>query len=157
MNPFPSRNRAFGSKEKDEGQCNTPLETPSGHGAALMFRKEIVENVGLLPEEFFLYYEELDWCEQVKRKGYHIWYEPTALIYHKESVSVGKASAFKTYYLTRNRILFVRRNMTFLQKLGFAFFFTFLTTPKNTLTFFVKKQWEHLKSFWLAIFWNLKH
>ena len=157
MNPFTARNKAFGSKEKDEGQCDKAIETPYGHGAALMFKKELIEKVGLLPEVFFLYYEELDWCEQVRRAGYSIWYEPKALIYHKESVSVGKMSAFKTYYLTRNRILFVRRNMSFLQKIGFVVFFSLLTIPKNTLKMVLKAQWDHLKSFWSAIMWNLKN
>ncbi len=157
MNPFTARNRAFGSKEVDQGQCDEAIETPYGHGAALMFKKELIEKVGLLPEEFFLYYEELDWCEQVRRAGYQIWYEPQALIYHKESVSVGKMSAFKTYYLTRNRILFVRRNMSFFQNVGFVLFFTFLTVPKNTINMILKSQWDHLQSFWSAIVWNLKN
>lgn len=157
MNPFTARNKAFGSKEIDEGQCDVAIKTSYGHGAALMFRQELVDKVGLLPEVFFLYYEELDWCEQVRRKGYEVWYEPKAVIYHKESVSVGKMSAFKTYYLTRNRILFVRRNMTTLQKIGFTFFFSFLTIPKNSLQMVLKKQTIHLKSFWSGIFWNLKH
>lgn len=157
MNPFTARNKAFGSKELDKGQCDVAFKTPYGHGAALMFKRELLDRVGLLPEVFFLYYEELDWCEQVRRAGYEIWYEPKSLIYHKESVSVGKMSAFKTYYLTRNRLLFVRRNMTTLQKIGFIFFFTFLTIPKNTLQLLVKRQWAHLRAFWVGVFWNFKN
>ncbi len=157
MNPFTARNKAYGSKEKDEGQCDIAMETPFGHGAALMFRRELVDIVGALPEVFFLYYEELDWCEQIRRAGYEVWYEPKATIYHKESVSVGKMSAFKTYYLTRNRILFVRRNMDTFQKICFSLFFVFLTIPKNTFLMIFKRQWSHLRAFWKGVIWNFKN
>lgn len=42
--------------------------------------------------------------------GYQIWYEPACTIYHKESQSTGQNSPLRTYYLTRNRLLLVRRN-----------------------------------------------
>jgi GT2 family glycosyltransferase len=44
------------------------------------------------------------------RAGYDIWYEPACTIFHKESQSTGQESPIKTYYLTRNRLLFVKRN-----------------------------------------------
>ena len=63
-----------------------------------------------MPEIFFLYYEEMDWCTQMSRQGYQLWYEPRCTIYHKESRSTGKDSPLKTYYLTRNRLLYAWRN-----------------------------------------------
>lgn len=56
------RNNLIGFDEKDRGQYNSSTPTPYLHGAAMMVKKEIIEQVGLMPEIYFLYYEELDWC-----------------------------------------------------------------------------------------------
>ena len=104
------RNRAIGFEEEDKGQYDSPHQTPYAHGAAMMLKREIIDKVGLMPECYFLYYEELDWSMRFTRAGYQIWYEPKCTIYHKESQSTGQNSPFRTYYLTRNRLLLVRRN-----------------------------------------------
>ena len=70
----------------------------------MMVKREVVEQVGRMPEIYFLYYEEMDWCTQMSRQGYQLWYEPRCTIYHKESRSTGKDSPLKTYYLARNRL-----------------------------------------------------
>ena len=104
------RNRSIGFNEVDRGQYDSPHPTPYAHGAAMMLRKDVVDNVGLMPECYFLYYEELDWSINITRAGYEIWYEPACTIYHKESQSTGQNSPLRTYYLTRNRLLLVKRN-----------------------------------------------
>ena len=105
------RNRSIGFGEEDEGQYNTAHPTPYAHGAAMMVKREAIEHAGVMPECYFLYYEELDWSMMMRRAGYEIWYEPTMTIYHKESQSTGQKSPLRTYYITRNRLLFVRRNV----------------------------------------------
>lgn len=62
-----------------------------------------------MPEFYFLYYEELDWCTQIQKTGSSIWFEPKAIIYHKESASVGIESPLRIYYHTRNRLIFAQR------------------------------------------------
>jgi GT2 family glycosyltransferase len=121
----------------------------------MMVLKRAVEEVGLMPEQFFLYYEELDWSVNFRKKGYSIYVQPSALIYHKESMTTGKTSPLKTFYLTRNRILFMRRNSTFLAFSLFMLYFTFFTIPKNSLQYLLKRQTNHFKSFWKGIFWHL--
>ena len=64
-----------------------------------------------MPEIFFLYYEELDWSTSMTRAGYELWYEPRCTVFHKESQSTGQLSKLRTYFLTRNRLLYARRNM----------------------------------------------
>jgi GT2 family glycosyltransferase len=110
--------------------------------------------VGTIPELFFLYYEELDWSEQIKRKGYKIYVQPHALIYHKESMTTGKESPLKTYYLTRNRILFMRRNMKSFHFAIFMMYFTCFTTVKNTAAYLFKGKRQHLRSFWRGVMWH---
>jgi GT2 family glycosyltransferase len=151
---FTGRNSMIGSGEKDIGQYNEVKETQYAHGGGMMVSREVINKVGLMPEEFFLYYEELDWSVQIRKKGFNIYFQPNALIYHKESMTTGKTSPLKTFYLTRNRILFMRRN-TPLPGLGIFFlYFTFFTIPKNTLTYLFRRQLIHLKSFWKGILWH---
>ena len=104
------RNTAIGCGEDDHGQYDTPHPTPYAHGAAMMIRREAIEKAGLMPECYFLYYEELDWSMMIRRAGYDIWYEPAFTVYHKESQTTGQQSPLRTYYITRNRLLFVKRN-----------------------------------------------
>ena len=104
------RNQAIGCGEADLGQYDTPHSTPYAHGAAMMVKREVIEKAGLMPECYFLYYEELDWSMMIRRSGYDIWYEPAMTIYHKESQTTGQQSPLRTYYITRNRLLFVKRN-----------------------------------------------
>ena len=110
MSRITCRNRGIGYDEDDRGQHDRPYATAFAHGAAMLTTRDRIEHVGCMPECYFLYYEEMDWSEMFKRTGYEIWYEPTAVVWHKESRSTGSDSALKTYWLTRNRLLFVRRN-----------------------------------------------
>ena len=105
------RNTSIGCGEADNGQYDTAHPTPYAHGAAMMVKREVVEKVGMMPECYFLYYEELDWSMMIRRAGYDIWYEPACSIYHKESQATGQNSPLKSYYMTRNRLLFAKRNI----------------------------------------------
>ena len=156
VNSWTARNTTVGEKELDKGQFPKPEQTAYGHGAAMMIRREVIEKIGFMFEDFFLYYEELDWCERIRGAGFEIWVEPRAKIYHKESATVGTMSTMKTYYLNRNRIYFMRRNFKGLSFIGFSLFLTFVTIPKNILQFLLRGQFDHAKAFLKAIFWNIK-
>jgi GT2 family glycosyltransferase len=157
INPYTGRGEKIGSFEKDQGQHNDTRETSLGHGAAMMLPRSVVEKVGMLPDIFFLYYEEHDWCEAIKRAGYKVFYTGKSIVYHKESISVGKASPLKTYYMARNRLLFLRRNNTGLALFTSVLFFVCLTIPKTTIKYLLKMQGEHLKAFYKGVSWNLFH
>ena len=151
------RNSMIGCRETDNGQYDAFTETHYAHGGAMMVSAAALQKVGLMPEVYFLYYEEFDWCEQFKRQGYKIYYQYKSLIYHKESMTTGKNSPLKTYYITRNRILFMRRNVKLPARMFFMLYFIFFTIPKNTAQFLLKRESVHMKAFWNGIFWNLKH
>jgi hypothetical protein len=104
------RNQAIGFGEEDHGQYETAHPTPYAHGAAMLIKREAIDKVGLMPECYFLYYEELDWSMMFTRAGYQIWYEPKCTVYHKESQATGQHSPLRTYYITRNRLLLIKRN-----------------------------------------------
>jgi GT2 family glycosyltransferase len=156
MSYYTCRNACIGQFEKDNGQYdNTTGPTGYAHGAAMMVKREAIDKAGLMAENFFLYYEEMDWCDRIKRAGYEIWVEPKALIYHKESVSVGKASGLKEYFMNRNRILFIRRNAPLLAKLFFYVYFVCIVAPRNILVYKKNKQKGFTKLLLKAIWWNV--
>lgn len=156
MNYFTARNECIGQFETDHGQYNH-LEGPTGyaHGAAMMVTREAIEKAGTMAENFFLYYEELDWADRIRRSGFEIWVNMKATIFHKESISVGKKSALKEYYMNRNRILFIRRNAPFFKAVCFYFYFLLIVTPRNLLTYVKEKNYNFIKQLFGAIWWNV--
>jgi GT2 family glycosyltransferase len=155
VNPFTGRNKPIGGNMEDRGQFDTPGYTAYAHGAAMMVKKEVIKKVGVLPDIFFIYYEELDWSAHIRRAGYKVYYQPSALIYHKESITMGKESPMKAYFHNRNRILFMRRNTTVMQFMFFTLFYLFLVVPKTIVKYSLKGQVEHLKNFFRGLYWNL--
>lgn len=122
------RNHSIGCGEHDNGQYNLAHPTPYAHGAAMMIKREVIEKAGEMPNDYFLYYEELDWSMMIRRAGYEIWYEPSSEIFHKESQSTGQNSPTRTYYISRNRLLFVKRNAkTATKYLSYAYIISIVT------------------------------
>ncbi len=155
VNPLTARNRTVGQMETNLGQFSKPEKTAYAHGAAMMMPRSVLQKVGEMPDDFFLYYEELDWCEQIRRAGFEIWVEPRAHIFHKESLTVSKLGALKTYFLNRNRVLFMRRNFGGgLRILPFYLFLFFVAMPKNALQFLLRGETDNLKAFLQGVFWN---
>lgn len=144
---FMGRNKMLGKNEVDQGQHDSLKFIPYAHGAAMMVRREVVDKIGGMPEGYFLYYEELDWSAQIVEAGYKIVYVPRGVILHKESISVGKMSPLKIFYQTRNRIIFMRRNMSVLKQVGFFIYFFFVAFPKNVLMHFLKKETKLMHSY----------
>jgi GT2 family glycosyltransferase len=157
INPYTGRNHRKGFKERDHGQYDALGTTDLAHGAAMMVPRRVIEKAGAMPELFFLYYEELDWCQTIKDAGFKIYVVPESKVYHKESMSIGKNSTLKTYYMTRNRLLFMRRHTAGIKKVSWMLFFVLFSIPKNSLYFVVRRELEHLKAFWKGLMWNLTH
>ncbi|TKC59247.1 glycosyltransferase family 2 protein [Pedobacter hiemivivus] len=155
MNYLTCRNKGIGSMETDQGQYNADSrETGYCHGAAMMCRKADLESVGLMAEQFFLYYEELDWCEKFKKAGKKIWFTGKTRVYHKESISVGKESSLKTYFMTRNRILFIRRNTGGLNTFLFSVYYSLIACPKQIIIYLLKGRSDLIKWVFKGVLWN---
>ena len=140
------RNKAIGFGEEDKGQYDSPHASPYAHGAAMMLKREVIDRVGLMPECFFLYYEELDWSMMITRAGYEIWYEPACTIYHKESQATGQNSPLRTYYITRNRLLLVKRNWKGITKYLSYCYLICIVAFRNIFKYTIFAQWSLLKA-----------
>lgn len=96
-----------GVDEVDHGQYNKIEETQFATGCCMLFKKEILEKVGLLDDKYFLYYEDADLNERIKRAGYKIYYVPNAVLIHINAASSGGAgNVLQDYFITRNKMLF---------------------------------------------------
>jgi GT2 family glycosyltransferase len=155
INPITGRGFGIGYLEKDNGQYNEAKPTSRAHGAAMLFSRTAMEKVGLMAELFFLYYEEMDYSERFKRAGYTIWYEPKSEVWHKESMSTGKGSTLKTYYYSRNRLLYLRRNTFGYQRFLMYLYYFIIAVPKNLLGYM--GNWAHFKAFWKGLIWNFSN
>ncbi len=155
MNLYTGRTSTVGDKEPDKGQYDQSGPTFGAHGCAMLVKRDVIEKAGMFPEKFFLYYEEWDWSARILKAGFRIWYTADAVIYHKESMSVGKNNPMKVYYHTRNRILYMRRNSNPAQLFVFTLFFIFFTAPKAMIGYAVKKEFSQLKYFVKGVIWNL--
>lgn len=87
----------------------TPNEVEWIGGACMMFRSEIIKKIGYIPECYFLFYEETDWCCQARKAGIKVVCQPDAYIYHKRSASVKNMKGLSFYLMERNRVRFVIR------------------------------------------------
>ena len=146
------RNRSIGFGEEDHRQYDIAHPTPYAHGAAMLVKRAIIEKVGYMPEDYFLYYEELDWSMMLKRAGYEIWYDPSCTIYHKESQSTGQDSPLRTYYITRNRLLLVKRNWHGIYKYLAYIYLTCLVAPRDILKYLIKGRLDLSKATCQGIF-----
>lgn len=140
------RNNLIGYCEIDTGKYDAECQTAYAHGAAMAVRRSVVEQVGLMPECYFLYYEELDWSLSITRAGWQIWYMPSTTIYHKESRTTGRSSPLKTYYQTRNRILFAKRNLSGSNRLLSICFQSMVSMPVNVLRDLVGRRTDLAKA-----------
>lgn len=150
------KNHAIRYGTEDSAHLTGIVQTHYAHGAAMITTRSVVEQCGKMPEQYFLYYEELDWSETIKSHGYNIFVHLDAIIYHKESQSIGKASPLKLYYNTRNRVLFARRNFSLLKAISF-YFYSVIIFPIKSLLYLLQGQYSFLRAYTQGIFWHLKH
>jgi len=78
-------------------------------GASLLARRSVFETVGLLPEDYFLYFEETHWCQDVRRAGWRVMIDQRARMVHHRRSAGDLPSTYHLYYMTRNRYLFAQR------------------------------------------------
>lgn len=99
----------IGVDEVDRGQYDTIEKITFATGCCMMFPREVLEKVGMFDDEFFLYYEDADLSQRIRRAGYNILYLPKAVLYHVNASSsggAGRGNTLQDYFITRNQMLF---------------------------------------------------
>ena len=99
-----------GVDEVDHGQYDKIQETDVANGAAVIVRREVFKEIGLLDASFFLYWEDADFSERAKIDCFKVMYFPGTHLWHKVSASTGgSGSPTNDYFLTRNRFYYAMR------------------------------------------------
>jgi GT2 family glycosyltransferase len=140
---------------KEDGIAYTiEKEVDYANGACILAKRELIEKIGLLNSEFFLYWEENDFCIRAKMSGFKVVFAPNALIWHKTAASIKNLKGLEQYYMVRNRFYFMRKYASNLELLFFIlYFFIFeflylsirnLIYSKNKSAFF-RGVWDGLR------------
>lgn len=100
----------FGEGERDSSEYNIEKKISFATGCVMLISSKVIKKVGLFCEDYFMYYEDVDYCVKITEAGYNIYYCPSSIVYHKVSASSGgEESPFAVKWNTRNRIIFMDR------------------------------------------------
>lgn len=142
VNKWTGSTHHIGYCEEDCGQHNQVKEVDFITGCSLFFRRELIDDIGMMSEDYFLYYEETDWNIRARKKGWKVVYAPESVIYHKVSMSSGgegNFSPYVDYYYIRNPYYMAKRAMDFQAK-SIAFLVLVYNTVKKGLKVILRKQ-----------------
>lgn len=94
--------------EVDEAEIESKMSYVCG--ASMLVSAELIRDVGLMRDDYFLFFEEIDWCERARKAGYSLAYASKAIVYHKEGAAIGTGtgatrSLLAEYYGMRNKLL----------------------------------------------------
>ncbi|NLE27493.1 MAG: glycosyltransferase family 2 protein [Clostridiaceae bacterium] len=129
-----------------------PLDVDYVSGAALLIKCSIIQHVGFLDNDYFMYLEDIDWCYRAKKTGYSVLYVPSSTIWHKVSMSTGGEQSPKSLFFTvRNNILFMRKHSKSYHWPTYIFFATYHFVRRFLLVGGDKK-----RSLLHGIKWNIK-
>lgn len=106
--------KLFGEYHQGYKDLSTIHEVDCIVGAFFMVRREVVREIGLLDEAYFMYGEDIDWCYRIRQKGWKIFYNPTVTMLHKKKQS-GRANILRSRRVT-TEIYFHTYNWLFYKK-----------------------------------------
>jgi GT2 family glycosyltransferase len=143
----------IGNLKIDKGQYDYSKKSNMVIGAAMFVSDEFIQEVGLLGEEYFLYFEEVDWVERAKRKGWSISTVTSSIVFHKQGVSTqanglknAEKSKISDYYYFKNRILITKKYFPYCLPSVYA---SYIITAFNRIK---RGQWDRLGMMWDIIF-----
>jgi len=117
---------AYTLSDVDQAKYPNPFEVGWLSGTALLIRRDVFREIGLLDSDLFITYEETDFEMRAQQAGYKLLCVPQSKVFHKLSASLKKAPYTMIYYSARNRIIFFRRyasKITFIPYFLYLFFF----------------------------------
>ena len=120
-------------------------------GCALLVKREAVEHIGLLDDRFFAYHEDIDWCYRAKQAGFKLLVVPQAKVWHPDTRSRDVDSPSVTYYMARNRLLFLSKH-----RLGIRLFLdTLFSYFVRAANWSVRPKWRHKRPQRDALIWAI--
>jgi phosphatidylinositol alpha-1,6-mannosyltransferase len=139
---FPSRGSARRTlaEQSTDVLGSEPAGTQYLSGCAVLFKRSALESVGLLDEDYFLYFEDTDWFARAAALGWEFRIVPRSRVRHKETTfGITAKSVSASYYFARNRLMFVKKNYP--AQMASALFWSFRYGILNHL---LRRRWWHL-------------
>jgi len=139
-----------GYNKEDCSRYNDRCEVDFIAGAGMLIKSMVFKKVGLIPTEYFLQWEDIDFCTRANINGFKCLYEPKAILWHKASASY-KTARQKYVQVTlgiRNRIIFRKKYLSKGKFILFTLIFVMIITPAHFLWYFlVYKDFKRLRYF----------
>lgn len=110
-------------------------------GACMLIRKQTIKQIGMIPENYFLYYEETEWCFKAQKYGINVVCFPDTVVFHKGSETINSINGLATYFMERNRVLFENRNAQFYH---LPVFYIYIFIRVFLKGFFRKEIWQYI-------------
>jgi len=107
-------------------------------GTATIYPKNVFQEIGLFDDNYFLFYDDVDFCVRAKNKGYQILLIQGAVIFHKVGRSIGRGNPVSEYYKTRNRLYFLKKTNFILWVYLYSVLFGIITLLKLVKSFITK-------------------
>lgn len=127
--------------EVDEGQYDKEEEVYAACGAALLMRSEVIKKIGGLSEDFFMYYEDVDFCERARLQGYKVVYQPKAIIRHMHALSSEEWSPFFIYHAEKGRLVHIAHHFPLGVFIYEWYMFTLVALMRFFSHFFQREHW----------------
>lgn len=152
FNAFFFLSKTRGLNEKDKGQYDQPIDVDWITGCCFLIRSQVVRQIGLLDDKFFIYYEDSDWSFKIRNSGLRMCYEPKAVIFHEVGKSnenrkghnEGNVSPFTHYMVVRNHLYMVRRYAKGINRIG-AWSNQFIRISTFIAYFILRRRFTKLK------------
>lgn len=129
----------LGQNEIDKGQFQVPHRVEWISGCAILVRRSVIEQVGMLDAKFFIYWEETEWCMRASRGGWQIFHVPMAKIWHKGVQRDYQPKPSFTYYGTRNHLLTLSKHKAPLR----VWIINWMQIVRTLLSWSIKPKWRH--------------
>jgi GT2 family glycosyltransferase len=134
--------------EPDNGQFSTPHDVDWISGCGIMLRRAVIEQVGMLDERFFYYWEETEWCIRTGKAGWRIVHVPQAKLWHKGVQRDYRPGPNVTYFSTRNHLFMMKKHHAPIA----VWIFTWLQISRTLVSWTIKPKWrskrEHRNAMW---------
>jgi GT2 family glycosyltransferase len=130
-----------GQNAVDKNQFPAPRMVDWISGCAILVRREVIEQVGMLDARFFYYWEETEWCLRARRGGWQIWHAPQAKIWHKGVQINYSPSPNITYYAARNKLIAMEKH----HAPASVWLYTVFQTIRTLVSWTIRPKWKHMK------------
>jgi GT2 family glycosyltransferase len=141
----------LGKNELDRGQYHLPHAVEWISGCAILVRRAAIEQAGMLDKDYFIYWEETEWCIRIGRAGWKIVNVPQARIWHKGVQRNYEPKPSFTYYATRNHLLTLAKHKA---PLG-ARFVTWIQILRTLASWSIRPKWRnkhhHRNAMWRGV------